>query len=85
MNWIAHSKHRWVSSCGHYARSVVHGVAGSVYDAWFHSGLPDFEHVGYSSDPAQLDRIVHFHAAYKLESAPSSHEPISPSPTEESL
>lgn len=74
MNWLAHSDKRWLSNCGHYTRTVVHGVAGSIYDAWFHSGQPDFEHVGHSNDPAQLDRIVHFHAKAKRIATPTTED-----------
>lgn len=68
MNWLPHKQlqKRWVSECGHYHRTVAHGVAGSVYDTWYHVGLPDFAHVGYSKDPEQLDRLVQFHAEHKL-------------------
>lgn len=67
MNWRPHETlpKRWLSDCGHYARTVVHGVAGSVYDAWFHPGQPDFEHVGFSRETADLDQVVTLHAKRK--------------------
>ena len=82
--WQPHSAKRWESACGHYTRTVAHGVAGSVYDAWFHAGKPDFEHVGYSKDPEQLDRLVTFHAERKqlLPLLPTS--PATPTTPEES-
>lgn len=79
MNWLPHrhSARRAISECGHYERTVNHGVAGDVYDAWYHIGQPDFEHVGYSKDPELLDRLVEAHAKHK-------HVPLSPTPPEES-
>lgn len=73
MSWLPHPRtpRRWISGCGHYERTVVHGVAGSVYDAWYHIGQPDFEHVGYSRDIDALDRVVEFHAKHR-------HVPLSP-------
>lgn len=72
MNWLEHSAKRWVSECGHYTRTVGHGVVGSVYDAWYHPGMPDFEHVGFSKDPEQLDRIVELHAKQRTITQPSA-------------
>lgn len=68
MNWLPHPrlKQRWVSECGHYERSLTKGIAAPVYDAWYHCGQLDFEHLGYSSDLEVLDCLVDAHAKQKL-------------------
>lgn len=77
MNWLPHKQlqKRWVSECGHYERTMFKGTAGTTFDAWFHCGQADFEHVGYSSDLEVLDCLVDAHVKRKQLASPTAANP----------